>query len=237
MLNDIYNKRIIELAGNIPRLGRLPDPHASATAHSKLCGSTVKVDLKMDGPVVTDFAHDVKACALGQASSSIMARHVVGSNANELRELRETVRRMLKENGARLVGNVAVPEDRHTAIQIRIPSMSLKITPVLNKKLKSVKLFLCDVDGVLTDGTVYMGGGVETKRFNIRDGLGLKFLQVHGIKVGWVSRRPSSATQQRADDLKIDFLVQHNGGKIEGVEGILRQTGMTWEVVCCFQSR
>jgi len=100
MLNDIYNKRIIELAGNIPRIGRLPDPHASATAHSKLCGSTVKIDLKMDGPVVTDFAHDVKACALGQASSSIMASHVVGSKASELRELRETVRKMLKENGA-----------------------------------------------------------------------------------------------------------------------------------------
>ena len=100
MLNDIYNKRIIELAGNIPRLGRLPDPDASATAHSKLCGSTVKIDLKMDGPVVTDFAHDVKACALGQASSSIMASHVVGSTAGELRELRETVRKMLKENGS-----------------------------------------------------------------------------------------------------------------------------------------
>jgi len=85
MLNDIYNKRIIELAGNIPRLGRLHDPDASATAHSKLCGSTVKIDLKMDGPVVTDFAHDVKACALGQASSSIMASHVVGSSADELR--------------------------------------------------------------------------------------------------------------------------------------------------------
>jgi NifU-like protein involved in Fe-S cluster formation len=99
MLNDIYNKRIIELAGNIPRLGRLADPDASATAHSKLCGSTVKVDLRMDGDVVTDFAHDVKACALGQASSSIMARHVVGSHANELRALRETVRKMLKENG------------------------------------------------------------------------------------------------------------------------------------------
>ena len=93
MLNDIYNKRIIELAGNIPRLGRLADPDASATAHSKLCGSTVKVDLKMDGPVVTDFAHDVKACALGQASSSIMASQVVGSTADELRELRETVRK------------------------------------------------------------------------------------------------------------------------------------------------
>ena len=99
MLNDVYNKRIIELAGNIPRLGRLPSPDASATAHSKLCGSTVKVDLKMDGPVVTDFAHDVKACALGQASSSIMAANVVGSTASELRELRETVRKMLKENG------------------------------------------------------------------------------------------------------------------------------------------
>ena len=100
MLNDVYNKKIIELAGNIPRLGRLADPDASATAHSKLCGSTVKIDLKMDGGVVTDFAHDVKACALGHASSSIMARHVVGSSAAELRDLRETVRRMLKDNGA-----------------------------------------------------------------------------------------------------------------------------------------
>jgi NifU-like protein involved in Fe-S cluster formation len=100
MLNDIYNKRIIELAGNIPLLGRLSNPDATATAHSKLCGSTVKIDLKMEDGVVTDFAHDVKACALGQASSSIMARHVVGSTANELRELRETVRKMLKENGS-----------------------------------------------------------------------------------------------------------------------------------------
>jgi NifU-like protein involved in Fe-S cluster formation len=100
MLNEVYNNRILELAGNIPRLGRLPAPDASATAHSKLCGSTVTVDLKMDGPVVTDFAHEVKACALGQASSSIMARNVVGANASELRSLRDTVRRMLKENGA-----------------------------------------------------------------------------------------------------------------------------------------
>ena len=99
MLNDIYNKRIIELAGNIPRIGRLASPDATATAHSRLCGSTVKVDVKMDGPVVTDFAHEVKACALGQASSSIMARNIVGAKAEELRRLREDVRRMLKENG------------------------------------------------------------------------------------------------------------------------------------------
>src|SRR5579871_1625682 len=100
MLNDVYNRRILELAGNIPRIGRLSAPDASATAHSKLCGSTVTVDLKMDGDTVTDFAHEVKACALGQASSSIMARNVVGSNAEELRALREGVRKMLKENGA-----------------------------------------------------------------------------------------------------------------------------------------
>jgi NifU-like protein involved in Fe-S cluster formation len=100
MINEVYNKRIIELAGNIPRLGRLPDAQASATAHSKLCGSTVTVDLKMEGDEVADFAHEVKACALGQASSSIMARHVIGAKADELRNLRETVRKMLKENGA-----------------------------------------------------------------------------------------------------------------------------------------
>ena len=100
MLNEVYNSRILELAGGIPRLGRLDHPDASATAHSKLCGSTVTVDLKMSGDIVTDFAHEVKACALGQASSSIMARNVIGAKADELRTLRDTVRKMLKENGA-----------------------------------------------------------------------------------------------------------------------------------------
>ena len=100
MLSEVYNKRILELAGNIPRLGRLATPDASATAHSRLCGSTVTVDLRMDGDTVTDFAHEVKASALGQASSSIMARHIIGAKAPELRKLRETVRQMLKENGS-----------------------------------------------------------------------------------------------------------------------------------------
>ncbi|MDN2579169.1 iron-sulfur cluster assembly scaffold protein [Aquibium sp. ELW1220] len=99
MIDDVYNARILGFAGNIPRIGRLADPDATATAHSKLCGSTVTIDLKMENGVVTDFAHDVKACALGQASSSIMASHVVGATADELRAARETVRRMLKENG------------------------------------------------------------------------------------------------------------------------------------------
>jgi NifU-like protein involved in Fe-S cluster formation len=100
MLNDVYNRRILELAAAIPRIGRLDQADASATALSKLCGSTVTIDLKMDGDTVTDFAHEVKACALGQASSSIMARNVIGSKASELKALREGVRKMLKENGA-----------------------------------------------------------------------------------------------------------------------------------------
>jgi NifU-like protein involved in Fe-S cluster formation len=99
MINDVYNAKILELAGNIPRLGRLAHPDATATAHSKLCGSTVTVDIKLDNGAVSDFAHDVKACALGQASSSIMARHVIGAKPDELRALRDTVRKMLKENG------------------------------------------------------------------------------------------------------------------------------------------
>ena len=99
MLNEVYNRRIIELAGNIPRLGRLDAPDASATAHSKLCGSTVTVDLKMEGDQISDFSHDVKACALGQASSSIMAQHVVGASAEELRAVRDIMLKMLKENG------------------------------------------------------------------------------------------------------------------------------------------
>ncbi|CAG1013270.1 MAG: iron-sulfur cluster assembly scaffold protein [Rhizobiaceae bacterium] len=107
MINDVYNAKILGFAGNIARLGRLAHPDASATAHSKLCGSTVTVDLVMDGDTITDFAHDVKACALGQASSSIMAQHVVGATAGELRAVRETMLKMLKENGAPPEGRFA----------------------------------------------------------------------------------------------------------------------------------
>jgi NifU-like protein involved in Fe-S cluster formation len=100
MISDVYNVKILGYAGNIPRIGRLDKPDASATAHSKLCGSTVTVDIRMDKDIVVDFAHDVKACALGQASSSILASHVIGSSAAELRQVREEMRAMLKDNAA-----------------------------------------------------------------------------------------------------------------------------------------
>ena len=99
MIDDIYNRRVLELAGNIPRLGRLAAPDATAKAHSRLCGSTVVVDICVRDGRVVDFAHEVRACALGQASSSLMARHVVGATAEELIGLRDTVTRMLKANG------------------------------------------------------------------------------------------------------------------------------------------
>ncbi|WP_201860590.1 iron-sulfur cluster assembly scaffold protein [Microvirga soli] len=99
MLNDVYSRRILELAADIPLQGTLADAHGSARTYSKLCGSTVTVYLKLNGDVVSDFAHEVKACALGQASSSVMGRHVVGSTAEELRALRETMDRMLKAGG------------------------------------------------------------------------------------------------------------------------------------------
>lgn len=107
MIDDVYNAKILGFAGNIERIGRLEQPDATAKAHSKLCGSTVTVDLSMENGVVTNFAHDVKACALGQASSSIMARHVIGATAGELRAVRETMLKMLKENGAPPQGRFA----------------------------------------------------------------------------------------------------------------------------------
>jgi NifU-like protein involved in Fe-S cluster formation len=99
MMDDIYNSKILEFAGNIPRNGTLLDADASAQAHSKLCGSRVKIWLKMDGDLVSDFAHEVKACALGQASSSVMARHVVGASKDEIRQAREDMLAMLKADG------------------------------------------------------------------------------------------------------------------------------------------
>ena len=99
MMDDIYNNRILDFAGNIPRIGVLENADAEAVAHSKLCGSKVRIWLKMDGDVVTDFAHDVKACALGQASSSIMARNVVGAQASEIRKARDEMLAMLKADG------------------------------------------------------------------------------------------------------------------------------------------
>lgn len=100
MLDDIYNAKILEFAGNIPLLGQLDSPQASAKAHSRLCGSTVRVDVCVENGVVTQFAQDVKACALGQASASILGHHVIGATTDEVRRAFEQLRAMLKEGGS-----------------------------------------------------------------------------------------------------------------------------------------
>lgn len=110
--------------------------------------------------------------------------------------------------------------------------MARPIPKALAAKMARVKLFLCDVDGVLTNATVFIGDGREFKEFHIRDGLGLRLLQRGGIKVGWISNRPSTATQQRADELKVDFLYQAKGSKVDAVETILKRAGLDWDDVC-----
>ena len=109
-----------------------------------------------------------------------------------------------------------------------------KISPALTARLARVKLFLCDVDGVLTDGSVYVGGKREFKRFNIRDGLGMVLWRRAGWKIGWVSARPSDATKIRARELKIDFLVQQGDqtGKAAAIEELLAEQKLNWQDVC-----
>ncbi|MCW5715314.1 MAG: iron-sulfur cluster assembly scaffold protein [Bauldia sp.] len=99
MIDGIYNRGVLDLAGNVGRLGRLADADASATAQSKLCGSIVTVDLKLADGRVADYAQDVHACALGTASAAVMAKVIVGSTPAELRALRDTMRKMLTDNG------------------------------------------------------------------------------------------------------------------------------------------
>ena len=98
-MDDIYNSKILEFAGNIGRAGSLPDADAVSEKHSKLCGSRVRVYIKVEKGVVTDFAHEVRACALGQASSSVMARNVVGATAAEIRQARADMLAMLTADG------------------------------------------------------------------------------------------------------------------------------------------
>lgn len=143
MLNDVYNKRILELAANIPLLDRLPAPDATARAHSKLCGSTVTVDVTMDGDVVTGFGHEVKACALGQASSAIMARHVVGSTAEELRRVRGQALAILKENAE-------PPDGKWSDLAVLVPVRDYKA-----RHASTMLTFDAVVDAI---------GQIETKR-------------------------------------------------------------------------
>jgi NifU-like protein involved in Fe-S cluster formation len=99
MIDDIYSAKVLKLAANLPRVGRLPAPDASVEKVSKLCGSRVVVDLTLADGRVSDFAQEVKACALGQAAASVLGAHVVGATPEELEVARDQFRAMLKTGG------------------------------------------------------------------------------------------------------------------------------------------
>ena len=99
MIDDLYSARILKAAANMPRAGRLAAPDASAEKVSKLCGSRVTVDVALKDGRITDYAQDVKACALGQAAAAIMGAHAVGASVQEIEMARDALRAMLKQGG------------------------------------------------------------------------------------------------------------------------------------------
>lgn len=113
-ISDLYSRRILRLAADIPRLGRLAAPHGTATATSPLCGSVITVDVVLDGETISEFAHEVKACALGQTAASILGREVVGSSVTEIAGIAEAMRAMLK-------ADADPPGGRWTDLEVLIP--------------------------------------------------------------------------------------------------------------------
>lgn len=114
MIDDLYSQRILEFAGNISRTERLKNPQASAKTHSKLCGSTIIVDLNVCDGVVSNFGQEVRACALGQAAASVMARTIIGATPFELKKLHMQMYEMLKNDGA-------APQDRFADLKYFAP--------------------------------------------------------------------------------------------------------------------
>ena len=107
MIDDLYSAKILKLAADMPRAGRLPAPDASSEKIAKLCGSKVTVDVTVEDGVVVDFAQDVRACALGQASAAVLGAHVVGASVGEIEVARDALSAMLKANGPAPTGRFA----------------------------------------------------------------------------------------------------------------------------------
>jgi len=114
MIDDLYSGKVLALAANLPHVGRLADPDGSAEKVSKLCGSRVVVDVKVRDGQVVDFAQDVKACALGQASASVLGAHILGATLPEIEMARDAFRAMLKQGGP-------PPEGRFSDISMLAP--------------------------------------------------------------------------------------------------------------------
>ncbi len=107
MIDDLYSARILKLAANMPRAGRLSAPHGSAERVSKLCGSRARVDVILQDGRIADYAQEVEACALGQATAAIVGANVIGAEISELEAARDAMRAMLKSDGPAPQGRFA----------------------------------------------------------------------------------------------------------------------------------
>jgi NifU-like protein involved in Fe-S cluster formation len=114
MIDDLYSAKLLKLAANLPHAGRLAEPDGSSEKISKLCGSRVVVDVAVEADRVTDFAQDVKACALGQASAAILGAHVLGASLADIEVARDAFRAMLKEGAP-------APEGRFADLEMLAP--------------------------------------------------------------------------------------------------------------------
>ena len=98
-LFELYSNQILALAANIPLLERIGSPDATVTSRTKLCGSVITIDINIKNNIIQDYAHEVKACALGQASASILANGIIGKTSKQIINVRDAVFLML--NGSR----------------------------------------------------------------------------------------------------------------------------------------
>jgi NifU-like protein involved in Fe-S cluster formation len=119
MLDDVYNKKILDFASALPKMGRLENAHGTSTQHSKLCGAVVTADVRIENGLVADYAQDLQACALGQAAASILAHNVDGATIDEVMRAQKALRSMLKENGP-------VPEGRFSDLKYLEPVKAYK---------------------------------------------------------------------------------------------------------------
>jgi len=119
MINELYNRQILNQAAQISHVGRLQNPQASAFKQAKYCGSTITVDLNLQDGVVTDFAQEIQACALGQAAASIIASKIIGTSAAELRLVHQPLKRMLQQAAA-------PPQGRFEAFAMLQPAKDYK---------------------------------------------------------------------------------------------------------------
>ncbi len=118
-LLNLYSQRILALAASIPLTKRLENPQGTSFKRSPLCGSTVIADVNIQDGKIAEFGQDVKACALGQASASIMAAQIIGRTHNEIKALRDQLRLMLRENGP-------VPDAPFAEYQVLEPARDYK---------------------------------------------------------------------------------------------------------------